>query len=151
MSENDLDRTIWHLNHEQEQMNKENVFEPLIEELREAISHRNERIIALQQEVSDHRAKHEKLRELASHNLDEREKLINGICESLKFLKDTRHSWNGPIHRATNILEGLVPVQPVQESECEDHDYIYIREELRHECKHCGKEPELGWYDIFGE
>jgi len=92
----------------EDHLNKENVFEPLIEELREAISHRNERIIALKQEVSDHRAKNEKLRELASHNLDEREKLIDGIRDSLKFLNDTRHTWNGPIHRAVSLLEGLV-------------------------------------------
>lgn len=51
----------------------------------------------------------ERLRELASHNLDEREKLIEGITKALKFLRDSRHTWNGPIHRAVAILENLIP------------------------------------------
>ena len=55
------------------------------------------------------KTKVEQLRELASHNLDEREKLIEGIQKALKFLADTRHTWNGPIHRAVAILEKLLP------------------------------------------
>ena len=38
------------------------------------------------------------------------------------------------------------PEKPVCENCCPDHEYEYVREERRHACKRCGKEPPFDWF-----
>jgi hypothetical protein len=35
------------------------------------------------------------------------------------------------------------PERAVCPAHCPDHDYVYVREDRRHECKHCGEQPSL--------
>lgn len=38
------------------------------------------------------------------------------------------------------------PDKTVCPDHCEDHEYKYVREERRHECKYCGQEAPPDWY-----
>lgn len=38
-------------------------------------------------------------------------------------------------------------IQPVCPEHCEDHDYEYVQEDRRHECKHCFQIAPLDWFD----
>ena len=71
-------------------------------------SERGREIIKLTAEIERLNTKVTSLRELASHNLDERERLVDGAARALKYLNDTRYNWNGPMHMAANTLAALL-------------------------------------------
>ena len=40
------------------------------------------------------------------------------------------------------------PDRAVCPEHCDDHDYIYYREERTHYCKNCGQEPPADWWEL---